>query len=103
MKKATNPAPAAPASTKPVKLEKVAGDFKRVDARAKSIVVAKTKEEKTFGVAGGTEITKGKETLKFEDLKERMNAVVEYKKDGEKRWVNFTGGSILLDKLKNFH
>jgi len=90
MKTATNPAPAAPASTKPVKLEKFTGDIKSVDAMAKSIVVAKTQEEKTFGVTGDTEITKGKETLKFEDLKAGMNAVVESKKDGEKRWANFT-------------
>ena len=80
----TTPAPAAPASTKPVKLEKFTGDIKSVDAMAKSIVVAKAKEEKTFVVTTDTKITKGKETLKFEDLKAGMNAVVEYKKDGEK-------------------
>ena len=80
----TTPAPAAPASTKPVKLENFTGDIKSVDAMAKSIVVAKAKEEKTFVVTTDTKITKGKETLKFEDLKAGMNAVVEYKKDGEK-------------------
>ncbi len=80
----TTPAPAAPASTKPVKLEKFTGDIKSVDAMAKSIVVAKAKEEKTFVVTADTKITKGKETLKFEDLKAGMNANVEYKKDGEK-------------------
>lgn len=80
----TTPAPAAPASTKPVKLEKFTGDIKSVDAMAKSIVVAKAKEEKTFVVAADTKITKGKETLKFEDLKAGLNAVVGYKKDGEK-------------------
>jgi len=80
----TTPAPAAPASTKPVKLEKFTGDIKSVDAMAKSIVVAKAKEEKTFVVTADTKITKGKETLKFEDLKAGMNTVVEYKKDGEK-------------------
>jgi hypothetical protein len=89
MKKATTPAPAAPASTKPVKLEKFTGDMKSVDAMAKSMVVAKTKEEKTFVVAGDTKNTKGKETLKFEDLKAGMNAVVENKKDGEKRVGQF--------------
>jgi len=80
----TTPAPAAPASTKPVKLEKFTGDIKSVDAMAKSIVVAKAKEEKTFVVTADTKITKGKETLKFEDLKAGMNTVLEYKKDGEK-------------------
>lgn len=80
----TTPAPAASASTKPVKLEKFTGDIKSVDAMAKSIVVAKAKEEKTFVVTADTKITKGKETLKFEDLKAGMNTVLEYKKDGEK-------------------
>jgi len=80
----TTPAPAAPASTKPAKLEKFTGDIKSVDAMAKSIVVAKAKEEKTFVVTADTKITKGKETLKFEDLKAGMNTVLEYKKDGEK-------------------
>jgi len=80
----TTPAPAAPASTMPVKLEKFTGDIKSVDAMAKSIVVAKAKEEKTFVVTADTKITKGKETLKFEDLKAGMNTVLEYKKDGEK-------------------
>lgn len=80
----TTPAPAAPASTKPVKLEKFTGDIKSVDAMAKSIVVAKAKEEKTFVITADTKITKGKETLKFEDLKAGMNTVLEYKKDGEK-------------------
>ena len=82
-KAATTPAPAAPATTK-VKLEKFTGDIKSVDAMAKSIVVAKAKEEKTFVVTADVKIIKGKETLKFEDLKAGMNVVVGYKKDGEK-------------------
>ena len=80
----TTPAPAAPATTKPVKLEKFAGDIKSVDAMAKSIVVAKGKEEKTFGVTADTKIMKGKDALKFEDLKAGMNVAIEYKKDGDK-------------------
>ncbi len=79
----TTPAPAAPATTK-VKLEKFTGDIKSVDAMAKSIVVAKAKEEKTVVVTADTKITRGKETLKFEDLKAGMNVVAGYKKDGEK-------------------
>jgi hypothetical protein len=34
--------------------------------------------------AADTKITKGKEALKFEDLKAGMNVAVEYKKEGEK-------------------
>ena len=80
----TAPAPAAPASTKPAKAEKFAGDIKSVDAMAKSIVVAKGKEEKTFAIDDKTKITKGKEALKFEDLKAGMNVSIGYKKDGDK-------------------
>jgi Cu/Ag efflux protein CusF len=73
----TTPAPAA-------KLEKFGGEIKSVDAMAKSIAVAKGKEEKTFGVTADTKITKGKETLKFEDLKAGMNVAIEYKKEMDK-------------------
>jgi len=66
------------------KLEKFTGDIKSVDAMAKSIVVAKGKEEKTFATTADTKITKGKDALKFEDLKAGMNVVLEYKKDGDK-------------------
>ena len=79
----TTPAPAAPATTK-VKLEKFTGDVKSVDAMVKSIVVAKGKEEKTLGVTADTKITKGKDALKFEDLKAGMNVVTEYKKEMDK-------------------
>jgi Cu/Ag efflux protein CusF len=80
----TTPAPAAPASTKPVKLEKFTGDIKSVDAMAKSIIVAKGKVENAFIVTADTKITKGKDTLKSEDLKAGMNVVIEYKKDMDK-------------------
>ncbi len=80
----TAPAPAAPASTKPAKAEKFIGDIKSVDAMAKSIVVAKEKEEKTFVATADTKIMKGKEALKFEDLKAGMNVSIGYKKDGDK-------------------
>jgi Cu/Ag efflux protein CusF len=79
----TTPAPVAPATTK-VKLEKFTGDVKSVDAMLKSIVVAKGKEEKTLGVTADTKITKGKDALKFEDLKAGMNVVTEYKKEMDK-------------------
>jgi len=80
----TAPAPAAPASTKPAKLDKFTGEVKSVDAMAKSIMAVKGKEEKTFVTDDKTKITKGKEALKFEDLKAGMNVVIEYKKDGDK-------------------
>ena len=82
-KAATTPAPAAPATTK-VKLEKFTGDIKSVDAMAKSIVVAKAKEEKTFVVTADAKIIKGKETLKFEDLKAGIHIVIEHKKEMDK-------------------
>lgn len=78
------PAPAAPATTAPVKLEKFSGEVKNVDAMAKSIVVAKEKVEKSFGVTADTKIAKGKEALKLEDLKAGMNVTIAYKKDGDK-------------------
>ena len=78
------PAPAAPATTAPAKMEKFNGEVRNVDAMAKSIAVAKGKVEKSFVVTADTKITKGKEALKFEDLKAGMNVAVEYKKDGDK-------------------
>jgi len=72
------------ATPAPAKLEKFSGAIKSVDAIAKSIVVVKEKTEKTFVATAGTKTTKGKEALKFEDLKAGMNVVVEYKKDGDK-------------------
>jgi Cu/Ag efflux protein CusF len=78
-------APPKGAGTTPSpKLEKFTGDIKSVDAMAKDLVVAKGKDEKTFGVTADTKITKGKEALKFEDLKAGMNVVIGYKKDGDK-------------------
>jgi hypothetical protein len=55
-----------------------------MDAMAKSVVVVKGKEEKTFGVTADTKIAKGKETLKLEDLKAGLNVVIEYKKEMDK-------------------
>ncbi len=78
--KAAGTAPAAPAA----KMEKFSGEVKNVDAMAKSIVAAKGKEEKTFAADDKTKITKGKEALKFEDLKAGMNVTIEYKKDMDK-------------------
>lgn len=78
------PAPATPATTAPVKLEKFSGEVKNADAMAKSIVVAKEKVEKSFVVTADTKIAKGKEALKFEDLKAGMNVTITYKKDGDK-------------------
>jgi hypothetical protein len=84
-KKATPaPATAASATPAPVKLDKLSGAIKSVDAVAKSIVVVKGKTEKTFVVTADTKITKGKDALKFEDLKAGMNVVVEYKKEMDK-------------------
>ena len=80
----TAPAPAAPASTKPAKMEKFSGEVKSVDAMANSIVVAKGKVEKTFVVGADTKIMKGKEALKFEDLKAGMNVAIDYKMEMDK-------------------
>jgi hypothetical protein len=78
-KPATTPAP-APAA----KPEKFAGNIKSVDAVAKSLVVTKGKDEKTFVTTADTKITKGKDILKFEDLKAGTHIVVEYKKEMDK-------------------
>ena len=53
---------------------------------AKSIVVTKgqSARRKTFLVTADTKITKGKDALKFADLKAGMNVVIEYKKEGDK-------------------
>jgi hypothetical protein len=83
-KPATAPAPAAPATTAPAKMEKFWGAIKSVDAMAKSIVVAKAKVEKAFMVTADTKIMKGKEALKFEDLKAGMNVGIEYKMEMDK-------------------
>jgi len=78
----TAPAPAAPAA--PAKMEKFSGEVKSMDAMAKSVVVAKAKVEKSFMVTADTKIMKGKEALKFEDLKAGMMVSVEYKKEMDK-------------------
>jgi hypothetical protein len=79
------PAPApGPAAPEKPKLEKFSGDIKSVDAMAKTVVVAKGKEQKTFVVDDKTKITKGKDTLSFADTKAGMNVSIEYKKDGDR-------------------
>ncbi len=76
----TAPAPAAA----PAKMEKFSGEVKNADAMAKSIIVAKGKVEKSFVVTADTKITKGKEALKFEDLKAGSQVGIEYKKEMDK-------------------
>jgi len=84
-KSTEKPAPVqAPAAPEKPKLEKFSGKIKSVDAVAKSIVVAKGKDEKNFMVTADTKITKGKETPKFEDLKAGMNVSIDYNKEGDK-------------------
>ena len=82
--KPATPAPAASATTAPAKMEKFSGEVKSVDAMAKSIVVAKAKVEKSFVATADTKITKGKEALKFEDLKAGLNVGIEYTKEMDK-------------------
>ena len=78
------PAKAAAATTAPAKMEKFSGEVKNADAMAKSIIVAKGKVEKSFVVTADTKITKGKEALKFEDLKAGSQVGIEYKKEMDK-------------------
>jgi len=74
----------APAKAAPIKMEKFSGTIKTMDAMAKSIVVGKGKAEKTFMVTADTKIMKGKEALKFEDLKAGMRIDVHYKMEMDK-------------------
>jgi Cu/Ag efflux protein CusF len=84
------PAPAkaaatpAPALAPPVKLEKFYGDIKSVDAAAKTIVIVRGKESKTFVVDEKTTITRGKDTLSLGDLKQGLNVSIEFKKEMDK-------------------
>jgi len=80
------PAPTpAPASTKPaVQLEKFSGKIKSTDAKAKSIVVAEGKTEKTFVIDESTKITKGKDAVALADLKAGLGVAIEAKKEGDK-------------------
>jgi len=79
------PATTAPAKVAPAKMEKFWGTVKSMDAMAKSIVVVgKGKVEKTFMVTADTKIMKGKEALKFEDLKAGMRVDVHYKMEMDK-------------------
>ncbi len=80
----TAPAPAAPATPAPVKMEKFTGEIKSMDAMAKSIVVTQGKLEKSFVVTADTKITKGKQALKFEELKAGLHIHIEYAKEMDK-------------------
>ncbi len=81
-KPATTPVPAStkPASAAP--LEKFSGKIKSLDEKAKSIVVAEGKTEKTFGIVESTKITKGKDAGAWSDLKAGLNVAIEAKKEG---------------------
>jgi len=84
------PAPAKEAATlasapaPPAKLEKFYGDIKSVDTAAKTAVVARGKESKTFVVNEKTKITRGKDTLSLGDLKQGLNVSIEFKKEMDK-------------------
>ena len=82
----TAPAKAASTAPAPAKMEKFSGEIKSVDPVAKSIVVAGKAGEKTFVVAADAKIAKakGKEALKFEDLKVGMKVSGEYKMEMDK-------------------
>lgn len=80
-KAAATPAP-APAPLD--KLEKFYGDIKSVDAEAKTIVVARGKESKTFVADEKTKITRGKDTLSLGNLKPGLYVSIESKKEMDK-------------------
>jgi len=80
----TAPAKAASTAPAPMKKETFKGEIKSVDAMAKSIVVAKGKEEMTFVITNDTKITKGKAAIKFEDLKAGLHVHIGYKKEMDK-------------------
>jgi Skp family chaperone for outer membrane proteins len=80
----TAPAKAATTAPAPAKKETFKGEIKSMDAMAKSIVVAKGKEEKTFVITDDTKITKGKAAIKFEDLKAGLHVHIGYKKEMDK-------------------
>jgi hypothetical protein len=73
---------------KPAKAEKFSGTISKVDQAGKMMdVKGKAKNEEktmTFAIGDATKITKGKKTMKMEDLKEGMMAAVEYKTEGGK-------------------
>jgi len=60
------------------------GDIKSVDEAAKTIVVARGKESKTFAVDEKTKITRGKDTLSLGDLKQGLSVSIEFKKETDK-------------------
>ncbi len=78
----------APAKEEKPKVEKFAGVIQKVDQAAMSIEVkgkaGKAEKTLTFVTTADTKITRGKDTLTFADLKEKMLVSVEYEKAGEK-------------------
>jgi Cu/Ag efflux protein CusF len=83
IKPATTPAPAATKPAPAAQLEKFSGKIKSMDAKAKSIVVAEGKTEKTFVIVESTKITKGKDVVPLADLKAGLNVAIEARKEGD--------------------
>jgi Cu/Ag efflux protein CusF len=83
-KPATTPVPASTKSAPAAPLEKFNGKIKSLDEKAKSIVVAEGKTEKTFVIVESTKITKGKDAGALADLKAGLNVAIEVKKEGDK-------------------
>lgn len=83
-KPATTPAPASTKSAPSAPLEKFSGKIKSLDEKAKSIVVAEGKTEKTFVIVESTKITKAKDAGALADLKAGLNVAIEAKKEGDK-------------------
>jgi len=83
-KPATTPAPASTKSAPAAPSEKFSGKIRSLDEKAKSIVVAEGKTEKTFVIVESTKITKGKDAGALADLKAGLNVAIEAKKEGDK-------------------
>ena len=76
-------APAPAAATQETKMEKFSGVIQSVDSATKDVLVQMHKEKKTFSVGNDTKIYEGKKELSFSDLKKRLWASVEFKKEGD--------------------
>jgi hypothetical protein len=76
------PAQAPVATTQETKLEKFSGIIESIDSAKKDVLVQMHKEKMTFSVGNGTKIYEGKKELSFSDLKDRLWASVEFKKEG---------------------
>jgi len=80
--------PPGPAKEEKPKIEKFSGVIEKIDEAGKTIDVkrgaGKTEKILTFAVTDQTKITRGKDTLSFSDLKQKMNVSIEYKKEGDK-------------------